>query len=44
LFNNRSIVICWMILILTLLFLTLYQGMYNALVDEYTFKKVRGLL
>lgn len=44
LFNNRSIVICWMILILILLFLTIYQGMYNALVDEYTFKKVRGLL
>ena len=44
LFNKRSIVMCWMILILTLLFLTIYQGMYDALVDEYTFKKVRGLL
>ena len=31
--------ILWSVMIILLLFITINQGMYSALTDEYTFKK-----
>ena len=43
-FKSRDSMILWSVMIILLLFITINQGMYSALTDEYTFKKIRGLL
>ena len=41
--NLKSVKIYWLVALSVLLFLTLHQGMYQALTDEFTFKEIRGL-